>query len=113
MTSRVINVSVLPGEPTDGSGKVCIHLLVRDERGPFTEPHILHPVIDDCGNPVKNELVARPTRVRLACDPKRQVAPIRRGNTVTVVHRTESVEAVTCPKCKQSKEYIKATSKPE
>ena len=104
MRKRIVNVSVLPGEPTDGSGRVCIHLLVRDERGPFVEPHMLHPVMKD-GEPVKQQLEARPTRARLACNPKRTVAPVTRGNVTTVTHRTEAVDAVTCPKCIASVDY--------
>lgn len=104
MGKCVVNMPVLPGEPTDGSGRVCIHLFVPDERGPFVEPHALHPVVQD-GEEVKQQLEARPTRGRLACDPKRRVAPVKKGNVVTVTPRTDDPRAVSCPKCKASDDY--------
>lgn len=108
MRKRVVNINVLPGEPTDGSGRVCIHLFVQDERGPFTEPHVLHPARGDGGEPVKNKLEARPTRGRLACDPKRTVAPRSRSGVTTVTPRTDDPRAVTCEKCIASSYYEKA-----
>lgn len=99
MDKRIITMNVLPGEPIDGSGRVCIHLFVRDERGPFTEPHVLHP-----GRENPKELEAKPTRGRLACDRMRRVAPVRRGNVTIVTPRTDDPRAVTCPKCLASEE---------
>lgn len=96
---RRVVVPVCPGEPTDGSGVVCIHLYVRDETGPFTEPHVLHPHPER-----KGELVAKRTRGRLACG-KSGVAPTTRNGRITTVPRTEEREAVTCPKCKASEFY--------
>lgn len=104
---RVINVNVLPGEPVDGSGRVCIHLFVRDERGPFIEPHVLHPVFKD-GVAVKQKVEAKPTRGRLACNPRRTVAPVTRGGVTTVTPRTDDARAVTCLKCCASVEYAEA-----
>ena len=102
---RVVHTKVLPGEPVDGSGRVCIHLFVRDARGPFVEPHVLHPVLDEDGNPIKQRVEARPTRGRLACDPKRQVAPVIRGGTTLVTPRTDDPRGVTCPRCIASRDY--------
>lgn len=99
-----VNVRVLPGEPTDGTGRVCIHLFVHDERGPFVEPHVLHPVFKN-GVLVKQQVMAVPTRGRLACDPKRTVAPVTRGGVTTVTPRTDDPRAATCPRCLASKEY--------
>jgi hypothetical protein len=99
---RIVNVNVLKGEPTDGSGRVCIHFLVRDTAGPFIEPHVLHP------GEGKGKLIAKPTRCRLACDPKRGVAPITKNGVTTVTPRTEHIKAVTCTKCKKSAEYADA-----
>lgn len=103
---RVIGVKVLPGEPLDGSGRVCIHLFVQDERGPVIEPNVLHmgEVEDDLGSPIK-QLVARPTRGRLACDPRRTVAPVTRNGVTTVTMRTDDPRAVTCLKCLKSASY--------
>ncbi len=100
-------MTVLPGEPLDGTGKVCIHLFVQDESGPFVEPHVLHPELDADGQPIKQRVVARPTRGRLACDPKRDVAPVTRNNITTVTPRTTQPTAVTCPKCIASADYQK------
>jgi hypothetical protein len=113
MSKRVINTNVLPGEPLDGTGRVCIHLFVQDERGPFVEPHVLHPALDEYGNRIKQRLVARPTRGRLACDPRRTVAPVTRGSVTTVTPRTDDPRAATCPKCISSRGYKEAMEKLE
>lgn len=107
---RIINISVLPGEPTDGSGRVCIHLFVQGE-GPatYTEPHVLHPAVDEHGQPVRGQLEARPTRGRLACGTpptaSRPPAGSPRGGSIRVVHRTDDPRAVTCPRCKATEAY--------
>lgn len=98
-------LSVLPGEPTDGSGRICIHLFVQDERGPFVEPHVLHLVVEGDGQQSKRRLVARPTRGRLACDPKKLIAPVVKSGVLHVTMRTDELEGVSCPKCKKSKDY--------
>lgn len=107
MGKRIINMSVLPGEPTDGSGRVCIHLFVQDQRGAFVEPSVLHPVVKD-GQVVKQQLEMRPTRGRLACNPRRLVAPVTRNGVTTITPRTDDPRAVTCPKCIASAEYMAA-----
>lgn len=108
---RIIRTSVLPGEPLDGSGRACIHLFVQDERGPYVEPHVLHPVIGEDGQVVKQRLEARPTRGRLACDPKRDPSPVVRGNVTIVTDRTDNPSAVTCPKCLATKECAEILKK--
>ncbi len=105
---RIVSVNVVPGDPVDGSGRVCIHLFVQDERGPFVEPHVLHPALDEAGQPIKQQVVARPTRGRLACDSRRKVAPVTRSGVTTITSRTDNPNAVTCPKCQASTEYIAA-----
>lgn len=107
---RIIAVKVLPGEPTDGTGRVCIHMLVRDSIGPITEPYVLHPKLDGDGNRVGAELEARPTRMVLACDGtrRRTVAPVVRDGVTAVTHRTEDPRATTCPRCIASKYYVEA-----
>ena len=107
MGKRVIGVKVIYGEPTDGSGRVCIHLFVQGEDGPFVEPHALHPVVEN-GEVVKQKFAARPTRGRLACDPKRTVAPVTRGSVTTITSRTDDPRAATCPRCIESVYYKKA-----
>lgn len=108
MRNRTINMSVLPGEPLDGSGRVCIHLFVQDERGPFVEPHVLHMEETEIGDDHrKKQLVAKATRGRLACDPKRTVALVKRQGDITVTMRTDDPRAVTCPKCKASGDYTR------
>lgn len=103
-TKRVVDVKVLPGEPLDGSGRVCIHLFVQDERGPFTEPHALYMHSGEDG---QSRLASKPTRGRLTCDPKRTVAPVTRGGVTTITMRTDDARAVTCPKCVASKDYTR------
>lgn len=97
---RVLHVKVVPGDPLNGTGRACIHLFVRDARGPFVEPHVLHPAPDG-----ERRLVARPTRGRLACDPRRKVAPVTRGGVTTLTMRTDDPRAVTCPKCAASRDW--------
>jgi hypothetical protein len=104
-SKHVISVNVLPGEPTDGTGRVCVHLFVQDSTGPFVEPHALHPVFGDDGVQVKQQVAVGPARGRLACDPKRSAVPVTRGNTTTVTPRSDDWQAVTCLKCKASKDY--------
>lgn len=102
MSRRIVNMSVLKGEPLDGSGRVCIHLFVRDAAGSFVEPHVLHR------GERKGELVANPTRGRLACNPRRGVSPTTKSGVTTVTPRTEDPRAVTCVKCTASPEYAGA-----
>ena len=104
VTKRIIDIRVLHGEPTDGSGRVCIHLFVPDStRWSFVEPCALH-MID-------KRLVSAPTKGRLACDPS-GTRPMRLKNqlagkpVVTIVTpRTDDPRAVTCPRCAASPEY--------
>lgn len=98
MSRRVISLSVNPGQPTDGSGVVCIHLFVRDEKGPFEEPHVLRS--GPAGR--ERELVAGPARGRLACDARRTVAAAMHNGVTRITMRTDDPRAVTCPKCMAS-----------
>lgn len=108
--NRVVNVKVLPGEATDGSGRVCIHLFVQDEvLGSFTEPHALHSANDERGQLTK--IVTRPTRGRLACDPNRIPSTSARNNEVNITMRTDDPRAVTCPKCMASRDYTNMSNK--
>lgn len=102
---QIINMNVLPGELLDGTGRICIHLFVPDPNGPFVEPHALHPSSEDEDGMRKKQLIAKPTRGRLACNPKRLVIPITRGNVTTVTPRSDDPRAVTCPKCIASSFY--------
>lgn len=108
---RLVRVIVLPGEPTDGSGRACIHLFVQDDKGIIVETHALHEVRDEDGNPIKGQLEARPTRGRLACNPKKKVAPVTKGNVTTITMRTDDPRAVTCPRCIASVDYKNLAAK--
>lgn len=98
MAKRIINMGVLPGQPTDGTGQMCIHLFVRDPNGSFTEPHVLH---QEAGKPMK----AIPTRGRLACNRRKLVTQVKRNNVTTVVMRSDDPRAVTCPRCAATSEF--------
>lgn len=102
---RIVRMSVLKGEPLDGSGRVCIHLFVRDEAGRFTEPHVLHEILKD-GVPVKQMVGAGPARGRLACDPNRDPAPVTNNGVTVVTMRTDDPQAVTCLHCIASADYV-------
>lgn len=106
---RVIQLRTLPGEPTDGSGKVSIHLFVPDPAGPFTEPHVLSPVVKD-GVP-QRQFEAKATRGRLACDPKKSAIPVTRKGVTTLTMRTDDYRAVTCSKCIASRDYQEQEAK--
>ena len=98
-------MSVLPGQPTDGSGKVCIHLFVQDTKGLFTEPSAVKPVYDSNGVQIKQKVVCLPTLGRLACNAKKIPAPVVKNNIIHVTSRTDDPRAVTCPKCIASEDY--------
>lgn len=102
-----ILTNVLHGQPLDGSGIVCIHLFVQDERGSIVEPHVLYPIVGEDGKET-GKLFAKPARGRLACDSKRNIVSIVKNNVVQVTLRTDVREAVTCPKCKQSSDFLKS-----
>lgn len=107
---RRINLSVLPGDMEAikrGAGRNCIHLFVEDDRGPYSEPHVLYPLLDAQGEPVKGQYEARATRGRIACDRRKIALPRQRAGTsvVDVTLRTNEARAVTCPKCQATPEY--------
>ena len=104
---RIINISVLPGEPLDGRGRVCIHLFVCDPKGSFVEPSVMYPVLDENGKVKNGECECRPTHGRLACNPRRNPTPTTRGNVITVTPRSIDTRAVTCPKCIATEDYKK------
>lgn len=101
---RVISMSVVPGDPTDGTGRICIHLFIRDPKGLFIEPHVLHQELDEKGSPT-GRLISKPTRGRLACDRKKTVRPVTKNGVTTITHRTDDPRAVTCPACIASEFY--------
>lgn len=109
---QVVSINVVRGEPTDGSGRICVHLFVQDERGSFVEPHAIHPVFEG-GEQVKQVVECRPTRGRLACDPRRDPTPVIRKGATIVTPRTDDPRAVTCPKCLASKDWAEMTKKLE
>lgn len=104
---RVVSVSVLPGEPLNGAGRVCIHLFVPDGTGPNVERSVtqLGDAPQEEGRPAHKRLTTGPTRGHLACDPKKRVAPTVRNGVTSVTMRTIEPGAVTCPACKKSSEY--------
>ncbi len=68
---QILDIKVLSGEPTDGSGKVCIHLFVRDAKGSFTEPGYLF----------RSMQIADTTRGRIVCNRKLIPKPPYKGVT--------------------------------
>ncbi len=103
---RIVDLKVLPGEPLNGAGRVCIHLFVPDGTGPITERHVtqLRDIPQEDGSSAIRLTVA-PSKGHLACDRKRSVAPVERRGVVTVTMRTIEPYAVTCPACRASVEY--------
>lgn len=111
-TKRIVSVKVLPGEPLDGSGRVCIHLFVQEESGAFVTPCAVHPVIVD-GAQVKQQVTCGPARGRLACDSSHDPTPSTRNGVTTVTLRTDDPQAVTCLKCIASESYREMVKKHE
>lgn len=96
MAKRVVIMPVLPNQPLDGSGRVCIHLFVPDENGPFVEGHVTDHVKKTVG----------PVHGRLACSSRKTVAPTKNSmGHITITPRTNDARAVTCQKCCESPEY--------
>lgn len=107
---RIVNVRVCPGEPINGSGRVCIHLFVPDPKGPFVERCVMRPNEDEETLKKGKRLASGPMRGRLACDRRRLVEPITRNGVTTVTPRTDDPRAVTCPKCAASADYAAMTA---
>jgi hypothetical protein len=105
---RVIESKVLPGQPLTGLGIVCCHFFMPDANGVIIEPNGLSPALDEQGEPIRGKIQAGPMRGRLACNPRRRVAPIIRNGVTTVTRRSDDPRAVTCLKCKATKEYQEA-----
>lgn len=92
-----VGLKVLPGQPANSTGRVCIHLFVPDESGPFVEGNVTH-VVD-------RKLVQGPVRGRIACNSKKLVSPVTRNGVIEVTLRSADPRAVTCPKCIASPDY--------
>lgn len=104
---RIVDIKMLPGQPTDGSGKVCIHLFVPDGTGPIVERSVTQLVSAPQGEGGGRRLSVGSAKGHIACDRKRLVAPRERGGVVSVTMRTIEPGAVTCPACIASKDYAR------
>lgn len=99
---RIIGLQVLPGQPTNSTGRLCIHLFVRDTNGSFTENSVLH-VDTNVGNSTsKRKLIAKPTKGRIAC--QRTLTPKNTKNG-SMLLRSDDPRAVTCPRCVKSPDF--------
>lgn len=87
MTQRVVNQRLL----NDGSGRVCIHMFVRDEAGP-------------CVNPSSKQ--GQGAIGYIACNKQQNsVTPQMRNGETLVCTFSDDARAVTCPGCVASDEY--------
>jgi hypothetical protein len=107
MSNRTVELKVLPGQPLDETGKICIHLAVLDPNGPYTEHNVLLQVMDEAGNPVKGKFYFGPARARIACNPRLNPTPRVRNGVTLVTMRTNDPRAATCPKCLATDDYTK------
>ncbi len=90
---RSIDVKVLPGEPTDGSGHVRIHWFVRSENGAAVTPA---GTVKSSIGPLK----AGGVRGYLACQKGRADIGSRVvGGMIAMTLHTDEVRAATCPEC--------------
>ena len=94
---RILEIKLLPGEPTDGTGRVVIHWFMRDPNSAFAEHCMMKQVKKDGSEEVQKELGT--VHGRLACDPKLNIVPQVKNGVTYLVSRTDDVRAVTCPKC--------------
>lgn len=73
----------------DGSGRLCIHWLVRDDAGPIKLLDVNVPTPYPKGK-----------QARIACNKEQNaVTPQQRGQEVFLCLRTDEIRAVTCPAC--------------
>ncbi len=100
MHKRVLDIKVLPDSKGRPSGTLCIHLFVVDPNGILTEPCVTQVDHTKKGS----GLTVGPLKGRLACDHKRRVAVVHKGNVTSVTLRTGDPRATTCPRCLASKE---------
>src|SRR4051812_9848354 len=91
---RIVDIKVLPGQPTDGSGKVCVHLFVPDGSGPIVERSVTQLVSVPQEEGGGKRLSVGQARGHLACDRKRLVATVERRGVVSVTMRTIEPGAV-------------------
>lgn len=89
---RIINQRYLD----DGSGRVCIHLFAHSEQGPAATPSGV------------NGFKFEGARGYIACNPTQsKVTPLVRGNEHLLCTWSDDARAVSCPKCKESAEFVK------
>lgn len=86
--NKIIGLKVLPGEPTNGSGKICIHLfVVTKENG--------------------GKGIFRAVSGHLACSPKKSSEVTERKGVTNVTMHTDDPRAATCPACIKSSDYTR------
>jgi hypothetical protein len=101
--TRVV-LTVLPGEPTDGTGRVRIHHFVRDGAGPVRLPARVEPT------------PAGPLRLgggvgKIACRPALADVDRVAGGVARPVLFSDDPRAVTCPECRATEDYQKAQAR--
>lgn len=87
-----VNLKLLPGEPTDGSGRVCIHYFHECADG----------LISFKGHAQLRRALKLSEEVRgtIACRPQQNsVQPQTRNGVVYICAYSSELEAVTCPEC--------------
>lgn len=89
--SRIVNQRYLD----DGSGRVCIHMFVHSNSGPAKTPAGV------------NGFQFAGARGFIACNPTQsQVTPQVRGSEHLLCTHSDDARAVSCPKCKESPEFL-------
>jgi hypothetical protein len=96
-------LGVLPGQPTDGTGRLRIHYFARDPAGPLRLPVRVEPT------PVG------PLRLggacgRIACRPALAALSRPEGGVTREVLYSDDVRGVTCPDCQGTDDYRKAAA---
>jgi hypothetical protein len=83
----------------DGTGRVCIHFFVHDDRGPAVTPAA------EVRTAVGTVQIGGSTGY-IACQPQRaDVTPRMVGNTIQPLPHSNDGRAVTCPECMATEAY--------
>ena len=87
---------------TVGSGRMCIHWLIRDAAGPIATEL-------DVRNTERGPLPLGGFKGRMACRPEQNtVYPQHRGQETFLCLHSDDPRAATCPDCLATEEYKKA-----
>ncbi len=111
-SNQILNMMVLPGEPKDGTGRICTHLWMNNPKGKFLQHYVMQPIADKNGEVVPNEFHFAPTKGQIACNPNLNPMPVVSGRDrvsgktiITITSMSDDPRAINCPKCMATEYY--------